>query len=166
MDYYDRYPQTDLEIYFGAAVSETVNRSLLNALKPQIEGKTEVEAVDWLLRFIQESFVYKTDDEQFGREKFFFPDEPFYYDYCDCEDRSVLFAYLVQNLTGLDVVGLDYPGHVAAAVQFKDDLPGDYIVHGGNKYIICDPTFIGARVGMCMPQFINLEPKVIPARPS
>ena len=46
-------------------------------------------------------------------------DEPLFYPYSDCEDHSVLFAYLVRELPGLEVIGLDYPGHVATAVRFS-----------------------------------------------
>ena len=47
----------------------------------------------------------------------------FYYPYCDCEDRSVLYSYLVRNLLKLDVVLLDYPNHIATAVCFNENGP-------------------------------------------
>jgi hypothetical protein len=117
-----------------------------------------------MLHFVQTGFEYKTDGEQFGREKYFFPEETFYYSYCDCEDRSVLFAYLVRSLLGLEVIGLDYPGHVATAVRFSDTIPGDYVTHNGQKYIICDPTYIYANIGMCMTGFKDVTPTIIPIR--
>ncbi|MFH1733716.1 MAG: hypothetical protein ABIE92_03320 [bacterium] len=161
IDFYNRYPQSDLEIYLQAAVSPDVANSLAGELQPYIEGKSEVEAVNFLLNFVQTSFSYQTDGEQFGQEKFFFAEEAFHYQSCDCEDRSVLFAYLVKTLTDLDVVALDYPGHIAAAVRFSDDIPGDDVIWKGQRYVICDPTYIGALVGMRMPEYADTRPTVI-----
>ncbi len=160
VDYYDQYPQTDLKVYFASALSPEADLSLVAALKPLVEGKTEAEAVNLLLHFVQ-SFPYKTDQDQFGREKYFFPEEALYYSYCDCEDRSVLFAYLVKRLTGLDVVGLDYPGHVATAVRFSSSLPGDAVTVQNQKYIVCDPTYLGADLGMSQPAYKDVKPVVI-----
>jgi hypothetical protein len=110
---------------------------------------------------VQTAFEYKTDPEQFGREKPLFPDETLFYPFSDCEDRAILFAYLVRHMLGLDVVALDYPGHIATAVMFSTDIAGDSIVFHGKKYIICDPTYVNADVGASMPEFKNVKPNVI-----
>ena len=114
-----------------------------------------------MLRFVQTAFEYENDETQFGREKPFFAEETLFYQFSDCEDRSVLFAYLVRNLLGLEVIGLDYPGHIATAVKFSTDIKGDYVEHQGERYIICDATFINANLGQCMPRLQNVIPKVI-----
>lgn len=162
VNYFEFYPQTNFEVYFDAPVSPEARFSLLTALKPLVEGKSEGEAVNLLMRFVQTAFEYKTDDGQFGREKYMLPEETIFYPYSDCEDRSILFSYLVRNLTGLDVVALHYPNHIATAVNFTDDIKGDYIIYKGKKYIISDPTYVNADVGMAMPRFKNVKPKVIP----
>lgn len=159
--YFKDYPQTDLPVYFGAPISSYANYSLINALRPLVQGKTEVEAVNFLLRFVQTAFDYKTDDEQFGREKYLMPEETIFYPSSDCEDRSIFFSYLVRRLLGMEVVGLDYPGHIATAIRFNSDLPGDAINHQGKKFLVCDPTYINADAGMCMPQFKTVAPTVI-----
>jgi len=161
VDFFEDYPHTNFEIYFDAPLSPEASLSLLTELKPIIEGKSEVEAVNILLRFVQTALAYKIDQEQFGREKVLFPEESIFYKYSDCEDRSVLFAYLVRNLIGLEVVGLDFPGHIATAVKFNTDVSGDYVMHQNQKYIISDPTYTNANVGMCMPQFKNATLSVI-----
>lgn len=159
--FFEYYPQTDLEIYFDAVPSIDATSSLIEALRPFVQGKSETEAVDVLLHFVQTAFEYKTDDEQFGREKPFFPEETLYYPGSDCEDRAVLFSYLVRKLVGLEVVGLDYPNHVATAIRFKGDVNGDQVIYQQKRYIICDPTYINADYGMCMPQFKNVKPGII-----
>ena len=160
-EFFRNYPQTKLDVYFEAPLSVFARKSLANEFKPILEGKPEPEAVNILLRFVQTAFEYKTDREQFGREKTFFGDETLFYPFCDCEDRSVLFSLLVRDLLGLKVIALDYPGHVATAVRFHTNLEGDYIVFQNEKYIVCDPTYINADIGMAIPQFKNVKPKII-----
>ncbi len=159
--FFKNYPQTDLSVYFGAPISPQAYNSLLNSLKPYVEGKNEVEAVNFLLRLVQKSFNYKTDDQQFGKEKYLMPEETMYYPASDCEDRSILFSYLVKNLLGLEVVALDYPGHISTAVRFHEDLPGAAVTFKGKKYLICDPTYINADAGMVMPNYKDVAPKVL-----
>ena len=138
-----------------------IQSSLLSSLKPLVEGKTEIEAVNILLRFVQTAFAYKTDDEQFHYEKVFFPEETIYYPYSDCEDRSILFSYLVENLLGLDVVGLKFEDHLATAVQFSSKIDGDSFLFEGKRYTISDPTYINANAGMTMPNYKNKSFEVI-----
>jgi len=161
VDFFKDYPSTDLAVYFDASLSPEARFSLFTALRPILEGKSEIEAVNILLRFVQTAFAYQTDGEQFGREKAFFPEELFFYDASDCEDRSILFAYLVRTLMALDVIGLDYPGHIATAVKLRADVSGDAVIYRNQRYVICDPTYINADAGTCMPQFQHVNPSVI-----
>jgi hypothetical protein len=161
VNFFERYPQTNYEVYFAAPPSHEARASLLAQLKSLVQGRTERDAVNMILRFVQTAFAYRTDPEQFGREKPLFPDETLYYPYSDCEDRSILFAYLVRSLFGLEVVGLDYPGHIATAVLFSTEVAGDAVVVQGRRYVICDPTYINADVGVCMPQFKDVKPIVM-----
>lgn len=160
-DYFKNYPQTDLEVYFNAPLSEEATYSLTVGLKPILEGRTEADAANVLLRFVQTAFQYKTDGDQFGTEKSLFSDETLFYPYSDCEDRSIIYSFLVRNILGLNVIGLDYPGHVSTAVQFKNNLLGDKIVHNSSQFVVCDPTYINANVGMSMPKFREVKPKII-----
>jgi hypothetical protein len=155
IDFYKDYPQGDIKVYFDAVVSSVAGESLALNFLPLIQGKSELEAVNLLLNFVQTGFAYQTDQEQFGYEKFFFSEEVFYYPYCDCEDRSVLFAYLVKSLLGLEVVGLKYEGHIATAVKFNGSVNGDFISYNGDRYVVSDPTYIMAPVGLTMPRYAN-----------
>jgi len=161
VNYFKNYPQTELSLYFEAPVSSVASYSLLSLLKPHIQGKSEVDAVNFLLRFVQTAFAYKTDQQQFGKEKYLMPEETIYYPASDCEDRSILFSYLVHNLLGLQVVGLTYPGHVSTAIHFDGTIPGDAVTYKGKRFVVCDPTYINADAGMAMPQFKTVAPKVI-----
>lgn len=161
VDFYAEYPQTGLQARFDAAVSPETKESVLNALSPVVSRMSQPEAAGFLLGMSQLAFGYKTDQEQFGKEKYFFPEEVLFYPYSDCEDRAVWFSYLVQSLLGLEVVGIEYEGHVATAVKFNEEMAGDYVMHKGAKYVIADPTFQNAPVGMAMPLYRNSTGKVI-----
>ena len=114
-----------------------------------------------LINFVQTAFEYATDDEQFGYERPLFGDEIFYYPYSDCEDRSILFSILMRDLLGLDVVLLHFPGHLATAVKFNEDISGFYLMIDNEKYLICDPTYINAPVGDCMPDYQNSSVTIV-----
>jgi hypothetical protein len=156
-----QYPQADLPVYFRGQLSGNAAASLESALRPLVEGQSEWDAVNLLMRFVQNAFAYKTDEDQFGFEKYFFAEETLHYPFSDCEDRSILFAYLVKKLLGNDVVGLRYPGHLATAVAFKSVPGGDAFDIAGKTYTVCDPTYINADAGMTMPDFKAASPTVV-----
>jgi len=141
-------------------LSESVRRSLYPVLMQGIEGKTEKAAANFLLRFVQNAFEYRTDDEVWGAERAFFPEETIFYPYSDCEDRAILYVRLMKDLMGLDGALIYYPGHLAAAINFKEDIPGDYFLVNGKRYLVCDPTFINAPVGRTMTNMDNSTAKV------
>ena len=162
VDFYRDYPQCDVVLHYKTPMSEGLRTGLYQQLRSAIEGKSQAEAAGVLLDFVQTAFQYMTDGEQFGYEKPFFPDETFYYPYCDCEDRAMLYATLVKDLLGLEVVLLDYPDHIASAVRFTEEVSGDAVVLAdGTRYVVCDPTYIGAPVGRCMDAYKNVRPNII-----
>jgi len=166
IELYKDYPQTDIDLYFQAPMNPDTRTELLAGLKKILQGRNEAEAANLLLRFVQTAFEYKRDDQQFGFEKSFFPDETLFYPYSDCEDRAVLFSYLIRNLLGLEVVILDYPGHIATAVCFNELVEGDYVTVGNRKFVVCDPTYIRANCGESMAEYRNQKARVIPIKGS
>lgn len=156
-----RYPQTDISFYAMSTIDLNFHQSLLAQVSEQIRGCSEREAVGRILHFVQYAFNYATDGEQHGYEKPYFIEENFYYPKNDCEDRAILFAFLVRNLLGLDVHLVQYPGHECTAVNFStSQMNGDGYMYRGKAFYICDPTFIGASIGQCMPDYRNLKPVV------
>lgn len=161
IDFYKDYPMCEIKVYFSSPLSEMTVSSLEKYFKPLFSGLTEKEKIAVLLEFTQKSFPYQTDQEQFAREKYFFPDELFFYPSSDCEDRAILFAKLVKHFTRLNCIALDYPGHVNTAVNFGEDTRGTFITVKGKKYIVCDPTYINAPIGYLPDEFKGITPKVI-----
>lgn len=169
LDFYDTYPSSVLvenslttwEMYARTPLQASVKAQLYPEMMKRLEGKTQLEAVNRLLNWVQTGFVYEYDDKVWGYDRSFFGEETLYYPYCDCEDRSILLSHLVRDLVGLDVVLVYYPGHLATAVAFTEDVNGDYISCDGKKFVVCDGTYIGASVGMTMPGMDNQKAKVI-----
>lgn len=169
MAYLDDVPMTVFPIYFRTDVPTQAQQALYDYFNAQKHRYTQVQMVALLLDFVQTAFAYKTDEQQFGYEKYFYPEEVIAYPYSDCEDRSALFSWLVQHLTTARVLGLQYEGHVATAVSFDEgasakdlaSLQGDAFSYGGRKYYICDPTYVNASIGVSMPEFKNQTPDII-----
>ena len=166
MAYLNDVPMTVFPIYFVNPIAIEAQQVLQDNFSEMRDQYTPTQFIQMLLHFVQTGFEYKTDDDQFGYEKYFYPEEVIGYPYCDCEDRSAMFAWLVQKYTNAKVIGLQYEGHVATAVWFGDDanVKGDGFMYGGKKYYVCDPTYINASIGMTMPQFKGKTPKIIKLR--
>lgn len=160
--FYDDYPKVvaSWDVYANASLSEDAKKAMYPKLRKMLEGKSELQKVEMLLNWVQTAFEYKTDEEQFGGERSLFADESLYYPYCDCEDRSILLSILIRDLMSLNVVLLHFPGHLATAVKFKTNVEGDYLDLEDGRYIVCDPTYIGAPVGMAMPDCKQQEVRV------
>lgn len=124
-------------------------------------GLSEQEAANRILRFIQKGFPYATDEEQFKREKYFYFEESLYYPKNDCEDRAIFYAYLIHEILGLDVHLLQFPGHECTAVAFHEPVENSTSYqYKGKTFYICDPTYIGARIGKCMPNYAKESPRI------
>lgn len=148
--------------YANTKMEKNIKDNLYPQLQQAIAGKTQIEAVNILLNWVQTCFVYGYDDQVWGKDRAFFPAETLYYPYSDCEDRSILFSRLVRDLLGLDVLLLYYPGHLATAVCVDESqLTGDYLLYNNRKFMVCDPTYINAPAGATMPKMNNNEAKVI-----
>lgn len=157
------YPQSDLLMYHKSAVDPLLQKAVFTLVKYKIlkESMTSEEAVAFILKLVQKGFDYKTDYEMFGRSKPLFIEESFYYGANNCKDRVLLFSWLVKDLLGMDVAMFSYKGHVACGVVFEEDVTGDSYVFEGRRYVMCDPTYIGAPVGATMPKYRGVTPQIV-----
>lgn len=155
------YPLMNLQCYATSVVLPQFHDEILGQLTPQLADMSQCDAADALLHFVQYVFGYEEDIDQYGEEKINFVEESFYYDYNDCEDRSILYAFLIQSLLGLDVQFVHYPGHECTAVRFTDCNPrGNGYYYGKDYYLICDPSYVGGTIGRCMPRYRAMQPTV------
>lgn len=158
IDFYNTYPASYINgdqfsrwvLYAETPMDNRVKEQIYPVLRSRLEGLSELEAVSRLLNLIQTGLEYEYDDVVWGGDRAFFAEESLYYPYCDCEDRSILLTRLIRDLLGLECVLVYYPGHLASAVHFTEQVPGDYYELDGKEFTVCDPTFINAPVGMQM----------------
>ncbi|MDF1875687.1 hypothetical protein JHD48_08065 [Sulfurimonas sp. SAG-AH-194-I05] len=157
IDFMATYPQADYETYFNAPLEDTTYKEIAKQLKLIVDTKRSSVAIDFLLSFVQNAFAYEVDATQFSREKVMFAQETLFYDKSDCEDRAILFAYLVRAILNIGVVGVKYKDHMATALYIP--MQGDSVRVGSKKYIIADPTYINASIGQSMPKYKRVKPE-------
>ena len=150
------YPQAEYETFFNAPVAQESLLAIVEQMKKILDAKQASDALNFVLGFVQNAFVYERDQEQFGREKVMFAQETLAYDKSDCEDRAVLYAFLVKELFKMSVAGVKYSDHMATALYVP--LEGDSVMIGRRRFVIADPTYINANVGESMPKYKSQIP--------
>ena len=169
VDFCNEYPSSSIwdnvmsrwAMLANMPLERKVRESMYPQLSERIKGLSEKDAMERLLNWVQTSLVYEYDDKVWGGDRAFFAEETLYYPYADCEDRAILLSRLVRDLLGLKAILVYYPGHLAMAVGFTEEVKGDYILLDGKRYVGCDPTYINASVGQTMPNMDNATAKVI-----
>lgn len=144
-------PMTRWALYAEMPLSEQAQKTLYPTLRKQIAGLSRAEAVNVLCHWVQTAFVYEYDDKVWGHDRAFFADESLYYPYCDCEDRSILLTRLVRDLLGLRCALVYSTGHLYTAIAVGNNTPGAYFTIDGERFLVCDPTYINAPIGDIMP---------------
>ena len=149
IDFYATYPACDLCVYASAPIDTALLAPLREVLCKDSSGYTNTCEI---LRFMHTCFKHQPDSIVWGRERYFFAEESLYYPYMDCEDSAILFRHLVNHLTEQEAILVFYPEHVAAAVDLPCRGMEKYVTHHDKKYIICDPSYIGAQPGEQIPR--------------
>ena len=163
MDFYEVYPCSTIDnnfmtcwvMYAETPLEKGVREQLYPAMREKLKGLTQAEQVQQILWWIQTGLKYEYDEKLWGGDRAFFGEESLFYPYCDCEDRAILLSHFVRDLVGLDVALVYYPGHLAAAVAFTDEVKGNYYMHQGRKFTVCDPTIIPGEVGEVMEPYTD-----------
>jgi len=105
--------------------------------------------VDFILKFTQQSFDYRKDEDVYGVEKFSFPEETLVNRFSDCEDKAMLFASMIREVLGLKSVALYYKDaqHINVAIQRWSTNMNGNVQFNDEKYIVCEPTMKGFAIG-------------------
>lgn len=159
--YYNGDFMTRWAQYANTPIAPNIAETMYHEIREKLHGLTEEEAVNRLLNWVQTGFEYEYDDKVWGYDRTFFAEEVLYYPYCDCEDRSVLLSRIIRDVLKLKSILVYCPGHLFIAVKFNENVNGDFITVNGNKYVVCDPTYIGASVGCSMPEMSGKTASVI-----
>lgn len=133
-------------VYINYGLSETASKTLKKQLNDAIAGMSFNRALDFILKFTQESFTYKSD-VAYGSEKFAFPEEMLANPYADCEDKSFMFAYLAKEILGLGSIAMLYKNHINVAIGLNQNEKNYSFTLNNKKYIVCEPTGKGFKPG-------------------
>ncbi len=163
VEFYSEFPQTDFSAYMEAGTSNIFTASIRSNLQPLIEKMPPRDAVNFLLRLVQSGLSYRTDQDQFNHEKWMVPEETIHYPYSDCDDRALLFSWLIKELLGYEVLGIQWTGHASTAVAIPGSGEGTLFSYRGKQWTLCDPTFLGADAGMVMPAYSGKSFTIIEA---
>lgn len=161
--YLDSYPCIDFKKYVEGPIDDIGMNYLFEQLNAQMENMDTAAKLNHLLHFVQFAFRYKTDDDNYGYEKWNFPDATLAADFCDCDDRAILWCRLVKELVGVETALVHYPGvHLAAAASIEATSGYATVTSANREYVLCDPTYMGANIGMEMPSLAGRPRTVIP----
>jgi hypothetical protein len=161
---YNTLPQMKASFYFGNHAGEIWTKENKQTISSFLSAIPEpINKVRFLHAAIVQSIPYKTDEEQFGIEKWCLSEEVLFYPFADCEDRTFLLNRLIADFLGYRTIGLHFKGntaHIAMAVEIPgiEGLQG--YIHGGRKYVYVDPTFIGADIGIIPETYKTLKPEI------
>lgn len=148
IDYYHDLPSIAFgEIYLNYHLSDLAYKQLIGDLKKAVSNMSGQMQLNFLLHFTQVVIPYQTDKSLHGREKFAFAEEVLGKQAGDCEDKSVLFAYLVKEVLQLPSLALVYvhQNHLNVAVAVNGSQYN--FIHNNQKYIVCEPSGPGLQAG-------------------
>jgi hypothetical protein len=133
------YPLIQEGAYFDIPFSPALRASLIPQLKALTRNKPPLEVLGLLTAFSRTAFRYQEDIQSFGRSKPMIAEEVLYYPFSDCEDRAALLYALIREFLIVPTIVIAYPNHMTLAVDLPN-LGGEFVVHKGRRYFICDPT--------------------------
>ena len=157
----NEYPRTDPAIYFRAPVSNILKEDLLRQVYPVLSKFNKAEATAFLLRFVQQQFEYFPANKKGDALPGLFAEELLASKSGDDRGKAVLFSWLARTLLRLPVAGVQFPGYFSTAVCFSDPMDGYAYVWKHGKYILTDPTFENAPIGVMIPELSGLTPQLI-----
>jgi hypothetical protein len=150
-------------------IDDTVIVTLADELKDMARnnGYNDVETINFILSFVQQNIHYWDDNVSKNQEEYWrYPIETLVDEQGDCEDTSVLFASLIENID-YDAILLFYIidddiGHLATGVSGITLSEGHSINYQDKSYYYCETTSVGFLLGE-KPNDIPDEPeKIIP----
>lgn len=162
-EFYDTYPCTILPIYANTPLSESTTKSLHQSFQPALDNMSKTEFVGELLFWFYHAFQYRLDEV----ERPFFSEQTVKSLYNDCEDRAVLFARILKEIAGLDVVLVVFEGkdgkisHVATGICFEEKVTGESKIYNGKKYTICDPSDKRCAIGRTLDEYRDSKHEII-----
>lgn len=161
-DFYTAQPRYILPKNYIYYINDEYNRGTVQNIASAMWGVCEQydydldESVAEVIRFVQ-SFTYVTDMEGKGVEEYpKYPVETLYDQCGDCEDLSILLAAILREM-GISVCFIDYPTHIAVAVEAGDDSEISNFDCFGKRWLYVETTDFGWNIGEMPEKRIGME---------
>lgn len=155
-DYYTELPRYYLPGEYINYIDDEYNRGTVRNIADALQGVADEygysfnETVYEVIRFVQ-SIPYMTDMDSKGVEEYpKYPIETLYDNCGDCEDLSILLASILREM-GIGVCFIDYPTHIAVAVQAADDSENYNFDIFDKHWFYVETTDLGWKLGQ-MPE--------------
>jgi len=140
-------------------------RSLATSLETSAQNHNynRSETIDFVMSFVQQTIFYREDNSSKHKKEYWrYPIETLVDEQGDCEDTSVLFASIIENMDNYEAVLLFYIieddiGHLATGVSGLPNFKGDFVTYQQERFYYCETTSITYTVGK--------KPKDIPDVP-
>lgn len=163
ISFYRSLPVMDFRYALNFRFTPTDQRTWLSQLQQtfKTEGMDDYEIAECLRQLILQVFPYQDDPSLYGREHLSWPPELFFAEGSDCEDRSILLALLLENLTRLPAWLADFPDHVSVLIRAPATWEGDVYLIDNQPYIYLDPTYYDAPFGEIPDLVRGLTPDVL-----
>jgi hypothetical protein len=150
----DRWPTTDSGYRSFVNYSSGSVTSIASSLQELGRYMTDVQYVNFVLKFVQLCTDYEYDSDYIGKNEYWkYPAETLFDRRGDCEDSSILYCALMKA-SGYDAALLMYTGaryvdnaHAAAAVCLPNVPGGTYYEIDGKEYYYCETTSNTKMVG-------------------
>lgn len=165
---------TPWEVYANTPLNEYIKSQLYPQLRKYIVNFGQRAAVNVLLDWVQTSgkFTSRTKQQSSGPkrpDRPYYPEEMLYYFNGDSEDFAILFSRIIRDLLGLDVALVYYSStvdgkafsHMAIAIRFTEEVPGDAVTLDEQRFVIADPSYQGAPVGRTHPHCDNSTANIL-----
>lgn len=149
MNYFDHIPDMYPNVlHLKNGLSDDAKKALYPPFKHILKNKNLKESLDFLLLFCQENIIPLADSLTERGDRTIVPEETLFLGYGDCQDKSLLFAKLVNDLLKLKTVAFIYPEHVNIGILLPANMEGVKFEYKGKKYTVADPAFGGYTLGM------------------
>jgi len=158
---------------FAMASFVTTHDLVISQLADQLQslaldqGFNTIESGNFILRFVQYAVDYSDDNDTKGCVEYWrYPVETLMEETGDCEDSTLLYASLMDNL-GYDTVLLFYiinedVGHLATGVHIDEIIDGVTIEYEDQLYYYCETTSAGFNIGEKPSEIITEPEEIIP----
>lgn len=145
VDGYNKYPNLAFNTIFSVPLSDNAMRTFVEPLKIAIDSLalSPYEASGFLLEVVRQTIDYSYNESGFNREKWLTPEEVLFYGEADCEGKSALFYYLVDQILEIPQIIIEYPEkqHVNIGIAVAGSGKEEVIIKEGDTvYMICEPT--------------------------